>query len=112
MTILFVIGVLVFLAFIVEATHFMVFGWFIPEEELGVYLEKYLPNAQLNEFSKDGTLFSGFPRYVARTRTFITKWYISDYGTIPRWSKWSKKLDDRRKELLPVVPPKKKLSEL
>lgn len=85
---------------IIEGVHVLVFGWFIDEEQLDAYLGKYLEDAELNPFSKGGTLFSGLPRYVSRHRTLLTKWHIDEYGTVPRWSKWTKRLDDKRSELL------------
>lgn len=106
-----IIGALILVAaavfLIVEGVHISVYGWMIDEAELDAYLGKHLEDAEMNPYSLNGTLFSGMPRYVARSQTFLTKWHIEGYGTIPRWSKWTEVLDKKRLELFKV----KKLSD-
>ena len=100
----------VLVALIVDGTHASVFGLPIKEKELDAYLGKYLDKAELNPYSS--TMLSNMPRYVAVSSTVLSKRHIEKYGTIPRWSKWSKRLDKKRASLLPVPKPKKALSEL
>lgn len=100
MTVIIPVLVLAVLFLVVECAHFHVYGWFIKEEELDHYLGKHLPTATLNPFSEDGTLFSDMPKYVARSSSFLSKYSVERYGTIPRWSKWTRKLDEKRAELL------------
>lgn len=106
-----IIGALILVAaaifLIVESVHISVYGWPIDEDELDMYLDKHLDKAEMNPYSQNGTLFSGMPRYVARSQSFLTKWHIEGYGTIPRWSKWTEVLDKKRLELFKV----KKLSD-
>jgi len=104
---------LVVMFLIIEGTHFHVYGWFIKEEELDAYLGKYLPTATLNPYSENGTLFSDMPRYVSRSNSILCKWSIERYGVIPRWSKWTKQLDEKRAELMEQRVPntRKKLTD-
>lgn len=109
MTILFILFFAALFFLVIEGTHFHVYGWFIKEEELDAYLGKYLGQAGLNPYSENGTLFCDMPRYVSRSNSFLSKWSVERYGVIPRWSKWTKKLDERRAELMEQrVPTGKK----
>lgn len=96
------LGVLI----VVESAHWWVVGGFIKEKELDAYFSKYLPYSKLNPYSN--TLLTDMPKYTARSQSPLSKWYIQDYGSIPRWSKWSKRLDARRKSLLQFQPPEPK----
>lgn len=100
MVLLFPVLIVLVLILIIEGTHFSVYGPFIKEDELDAYLGKYLAAATLNPFSADGTLFSDMPKYVTRSSSFLSKYSVERYGTIPRWSKWTKALDARRAVLL------------
>jgi hypothetical protein len=95
-----------------EFAHWSVYGRPVPEDEIDYYLTKYLPDAHLNPYSDNGPLFCDMPRYVSRSQSVLSKWYIQDYGWIPRWSKWTKVLDAKRAELLKTMPEKQSLSEL
>lgn len=91
----------------VEFAHFMVLGWIIPEADLDAYLGKYLQVAQLNPYASERNLFCDVPQYISSSsQSFMAKWHIEDFGVIPRWSKWSKRLDERRAELLLTLPRK------
>lgn len=117
-------GVLIFIGVVTllvllscEFAHWSVLGGHIKEADLDEYLGKYYKHLELNEFNKDGYLFSGSPKFIAYIGFAPTsKWYIKDYGTIPRWSKWSAKLDYKRKVLMATqesfINRNKKLSEL
>lgn len=84
----------------VELVHRSVYGPMLSDEVVGPYIEKYLDKMTLNEYQRDGTLFSDLPRYISRSQSFLTKWHINGYGTIPRWSKWSDVLEKKRRELM------------
>lgn len=96
----------VLFALIIELAQKSVLGKFIKEKDLDVYLSKYLPYAKINPYSKKGTMLGEMPKYVALFPSVLTKWHIEDYGTIPRWSKWSKRLDEKREFLLKQEPIK------
>lgn len=83
-----------------EAANRLVLGGWIGEEDLDAYLGKYYDRLELNEFSQNGDLFSGAPKFIAKSWSPTSKWYIKDYGIIPRWSKWSGKLDYKRSKLM------------
>lgn len=114
---IFIGGAVLSLLLILELAHRFVIGGHIKESELDEYLGKYYEGLKLNEFDKSGYLFSGSPKYIASIGfTPSTKWYIQNYGSIPRWSKWSAKLDYKRKVLMATqesfINRNKKLSEL
>lgn len=104
-------GLIIFV--LIESVHYLVYGWYIPEKELDVYLGKYLDKTTLNPYS-NGSILTDMPKYISTSNSFTSKWHISDYGLIPRWSKWSARIDARRKELIAASPQleKKKLSQL
>lgn len=81
---------------------FTTYGWWIPEHHLDSFLEKNLTKYKLNSF--DSGILSAFegnlPYISILPFDLFAKWQINDVGTIPRWSKWSKALDDRRFQLL------------
>lgn len=84
-----------------EIATYTVYGRFLKDEEIDAYLTKYLPQATLNEYDPDQELFADMPRYLSMHRfTLLSKWHIQDTGVIPRWSKWSDKIDQRRAELI------------
>jgi hypothetical protein len=94
-------------AAVMELSNISVYGWYLKEEELDAYLGKYLEGAHLNPFSN--RMITGMPNYVAKRWGPLSTWYVEDYGLVPRWSKWTKRLDAKRAELR--VPPTK-LSDL
>ncbi len=78
--------------------HKSVYGPLLNDEFLDKYFDKRWKNyTELNTY--DSYIISGDP-YLAVAPSFFTRWHISDIGCIPRWSKWSKALDDLRVELL------------
>lgn len=94
-----------------ELAHISVYGWLTPEEELDVYLEKYLDGYKLNDLSgkPDQLYLSGKP-YIAKSPqpSIMSKWYLRDYGRISRWSKWSKRIDEKVADLVDELPEKTK----
>lgn len=106
-------GILTFFV-ITQLAQMSVYGWFISDAELDAYFGKYLENAKLNPYSESRSLFCDMPKYVSISRSVLGKWVIEDYGVIPRWSKWTAKLDAKRAELLAKEPiiKRKKLSEI
>jgi len=86
------------------AAHRNVFGPMISEDELDAYLGKYLNEAVLNPYSSDGSLFCDIPLYIARQPSILSEWYIERRngagGPIPRKSKWTKLINERRAQLL------------
>lgn len=99
------------LSTILELAQYIVMGPWLKEAELDRYLGKYYEGLRLNPYSNKGTLLVDAPKYVARNPSILSAWYIEDYGTIPRWSKWHGKLEYKRKELMKERVAKK-LSEL
>lgn len=95
-----IVIVLVFVALLLEIPSWMVYGWFLKETELDVYLGKYLEKATLNPYQKDGTLFCDLPLYISRHSSIFSQWYIEDYGQVPRWSKWNKLISKKRMSLM------------
>lgn len=87
-----------------EFAHRSVYGGMIDEKELDVFFGKHLDSYHINEFATNDWMFAAdlgkrdLP-YLARAAWTLNTWYIKDYGTIPRWSKWSKALDERYVEL-------------
>lgn len=103
--VLFVVLSILFL--IIEIGHWSVFGGIVPEKDIEIYLNKYLSNSILNPYND--SMFSDMPKYIsAGGASILSRWYIEDYGMIFRWSKCSKVLDARHKELKKI----KKLSDL
>lgn len=77
---------------IVEAAHASIIGWFIPEKELDLFFQKHL------EQYKDGGVGRGIIYgtlslpFIGQNPSFLSGLYISEIGSIPRWSKWNKPL--------------------
>ena len=102
------IGILIGLSalFVInEVVASSVLGWFIPAKKLDEFFEKNLVDYQ-DEFLKEerpARMFYGIavgdrdlhlPFISHGPLPAISKWYIHEMGRIPRWSKWSKKLDE------------------
>lgn len=84
---------------IVEISTRIVYGRFLDEGELDVYFGKYLASTYLNKFNDK--ILSGPPKYVSRHYLSVFgRWHVSDHGVVPYWSKWNRRLDARRSELL------------
>jgi hypothetical protein len=88
-----------------------VYGALIGREDLDAYLGKYIEGMVLNTYNDKILSSNSAPRYVAMHWSIVSKWHVEDYGTIPRWSPWSRKLDAKREELL-GLRPKKTLKDL
>lgn len=96
---------------LMEVTYLSVYGFFLSDKEVGPYLDKYLSQTRLNQFGTD--MLVNLPKYVSKNSfSILARWHVEDYGVIPRWSKWSKVLDARHKELLKIQGYSKKLSTL
>lgn len=99
---------------LVEVAHLSVYGKHLKDSDIDAFLTKYWDSMKLNYFDGSGKLLSGVPTSVAISSSFLSKWYIDGYGVIPRWSPWSKKLDQKREELLEKKEERRRapLSEL
>lgn len=76
-----------------------IFGPFLSERECTQFLEKHLNDYEL--CSKDILISINLP-FIARHKAFLSCWYISGYGRIPRWSPNNKILNKYWKEQLSV----------
>jgi len=93
-------GVLVFL--IEEDSHKYVYGSLLKEDFLDQFFDSRIDTYELNQLTsyimKEKANFRA--PYIAIAKSFLSKWHINRVGCIPRWSKWSKRLDEKREELL------------
>ena len=99
------IGVMFFFAVVVELTHISVFGKLRKEAWLNGYFIEGLDDYDNLIGGDKHILVYDYDKsvrvpFIAKSNSTLSKWYIQDIGTIPRWSKWSKKLDEHRLELL------------
>lgn len=86
------------------------YGRFLGEDELDTFFQKNLDKYKKLERYK---IFysTGLP-YIAKTAISpLTTFYISNYGKIPRWSKWDKILRKKMKAET-VVPVRTSLKDL
>lgn len=114
------VGLPIALFFIVlEVANRIVYGALITETNLDAFFEKNLKEySHLNPLSE--TILSTDWRlslpFISHTSgwfpVFTSKYYINDFGTIPRWSKWTKVLDGRYADLNANKPPKQSLADL
>jgi hypothetical protein len=81
-----------------------VFGPLKSERELDEFFEPRIDNFSVSPFNSS-IMYVAKGRdmkFVAKTSSLLSRWYIHDVGTIPRWSKWNKRLDEKRSEQLEV----------
>lgn len=109
---IFIVLPVVTLLFLVgfEISHRSVFGKHLSEEALDDLLAGELKYYSLTDFSEWNTLLFGWkdngplPYLTCGTKSLTSKWSVggtsSQSGTIPRWSKWSRILDDHRAKLI------------
>lgn len=95
-----------FLIFGRDLVGLSVYGKFLKEEELDTYLTKTIGHYEINELSPQRMFTYRSQQlevirhpYIAERKAIFSKWYISDYGQISRWSKWGKLLDQKFTEL-------------
>lgn len=97
-------GILLVVVLIFEGTHMSVFGGLLGERTLKMVLEVRLDSLELNPYSNtimsDRDYTSERPYLSCLGQSMLTKWNIDGIGCVPRWSKWSRILDDKRLELL------------
>lgn len=81
-----------------------VYGRLGSKQEVEEWFSKHpLSSYHLNIFDNEMFQYDNvFDEYIAKEKGPVTlsKWNIHDVGRIPRWSNWSKKLDERREELM------------
>jgi hypothetical protein len=92
---------------IIEVPNMSVMGFLQRDEVIGEYVEDMIERGGLigaSIFSFAGgenTMPKDLRKPdIAISNSFLSRWYIKDVGSIPRWSKYSKLLDKRRNELL------------
>lgn len=90
-----------------EAISRYVYGRFIKEEELDSFLSANLDSYELNEWDTTNRLLfkDGKPsiaQHFMPLGSILSKWHIVGVGggSIPRWSRWSKLLDIKRRQLI------------
>ena len=113
-----ILVLIVFLCYIIlfELAGRNAFGKFLSDEEILPFLEKHLKEYQVNDSSwRDGNkmLWNIDLPYIARTPliSFFARWYIQDYGRIPKSSKADKIITDYF-NLLPKPPKRSLLKDL
>lgn len=82
-----------------EVSSLMVYKWYLGEDFLDEYMPLWLDEAQLNIFNEK-ILSTGGSGFITTHNSLISKWYVHDFGQIPRWSKWSRVIDEKHNELL------------
>jgi len=101
----------IFFITLLECVGRIIFGRFLYNKEVLPFLEKHLQEYRLNKTSwQDGKkcLFNMTLPYIAATPlNLFTRWYIQDYGRIPKWSKADKMITDYFNAL--PKPPKRSL---
>lgn len=101
---IFLLGIVLMVGGISEFSIRMVYGGWINEGALDTYLSKYYDHLELNSLGShilrpSFSLGVDLPFLSTVGLSVTSKWYINDFGTIPRWSKWSAKLDAKAAEL-------------
>lgn len=93
-----ILGLIIIMSISLMFTVFAV-GWFIPKNKLDKYMEKY--EKDYFEMDNRNSMFYGpisLPFIARGCSSVLNRWYISRLGIIPRWSKWSKFLDEKREK--------------
>ncbi len=88
-----------------EGITIRVFGRWLRREELDEYLTENLERYTLNEmdYSRDLLYLRSMPYLSKVPMPILTVWYIAGRGVIPRWSPWTKKIQQKRDELVDLV---------
>lgn len=111
-------GIIAAFAILVVIEYFMtrqVFGEFLKEKQLDMFFEKNYIFYQTGPLGATRDLIYSVPEKNLPFMSthpfpnFWSRWYIYDYGVVPRWSKWNNRLDALLEELAPKIVP---LSEL
>lgn len=115
--VLLIVALAIFFPGLSEISAWGAWGGFISEDRLDAFLGRYLHLYELNEFDRERELlgarlpakendFFGTPLpYLSKCKgSMFATWYLQDTGRIPRWSRWSKKLDAYREELIKKTP--------
>jgi hypothetical protein len=95
---------LILLVLISELSAFSVVGKLLSDKETAPFLEARLSEYKLN--CLDNTILShlsakeDLPYIATLGFTVTSKWYIEDYGRVPRWSEAHKMIKARRDYLL------------
>lgn len=90
-----IISIIILITLILEGATFLVFGWFISKETEKKFLELNFNNFEFNCFSD--SILSTDPYISTVPLPILTKYYISGKGTILRWSKLHKKIENHYK---------------
>lgn len=94
--ILITLGLLMFAFLITEAAHLETYGWFISKKDTEKFMN--LKDDELELYRSDMLYMSKFNNYdiyiCNSERTLLSKYYIQNFGAIPRWSKLHKKVDE------------------
>lgn len=109
------VSAFVLLSVIFETSSIIVYGWLVSEKNLDYFLGKHLESYIANEFSKR-TMLSGYQRglpYISKMPpTPLSKYHIDNHGRIPRWSKWTKKIDEKiETEFGKILPESSSLTD-
>ncbi len=108
--VLIIIAFALILPFCSEIASNNVSGKLLKDREMDAFMDKYLDQYKMIESSSSPLLWiPGSPEipYIAVANSPLSKWYIGDhYGRIPRWSKYTRMIDERYETLKKAVPEK------
>lgn len=94
MNIIYYIIPILILIIAMEFANFMTYGKFVSKQITDVYMNLDETKIILNIYSSS-ILYISKDCYIARIRfSIFTKYYIEGLGTIPRWSKLHKRVND------------------
>lgn len=89
-----VILAILIVVFMFEVIGFCFEGWYIKESDLDYYLTENLDKYRIN----GNMLYNTDLPYIAKRIAPSRGYHIEDYGTVPRWSKWDKRIKRKFKE--------------
>ena len=90
-----IISIIILIILIFESATFLTFGWFISKETEKKFLELNFNDFKFNSFSS--SILSTDPYISKIPLSILTKYYISGKGTILRYSKLHKKIENHYK---------------
>lgn len=84
------------------AVHMHVFGRWLRDSEIDKFFERHpLDNYELVEIDRKKRMLYAFKRpYLATAHSALATWTIQGVGTVPRWSKWNRTLNEYRGKLI------------
>lgn len=82
--------------FLTESFEALLYGRFIKDKELSLFLVRHLDEYEVNQFSGNSMLSRYHYPYIFKSWSFLSRYHFGDgYGRIPRWSRWNKVIDQK-----------------